>query len=169
MTEELKDFLDGEELEPEDFFEMVTIMPKRKIKISAYLEDKDGERISLTTVSKNLNKYINKHMTNGENTPVNSQLFPLINQMMISSVPRSVGVAVSGFLFTAQSSRYALSMFGLNIALLMQYIHKHELKIVTEETPISEKQLEEYLAREEEAGIRLADAIGNFSDEEYEN
>jgi len=154
---------DGE-LQPEDVFEMVTIIPKRKIKLSAYLEDKDGERIPVSRVAENLTKYVEKHMKDEENTPVNSQLFPMINSMMTSAVPRLMGMGPSMFLLMASTSRIALSYFGLTVALFMRYIQQHDLKIVTEETKISDKQIEKYYEQEAEADRRFREAMG-FADE----
>lgn len=154
-----------DELAPEDVFQMVTIMPKRKIKMTAHLEDKDGQKITLATIATNLKNYIDGHMENVEDTPVNTQLFPLINQMMVSAIPRHVGLQLSSFLFAARGSRQAISVFGLQIALLMRYIQQHELKIVTEQVKISDKELEDYLSKEAEANSRLRNAIMGEDDD----
>lgn len=150
---------EDDELEPEEYFEMITIMPKRKVKMVAHLEDQDGSKILLSTIAEKMKDHINKHMKSSENSPINSQLFPLINQMMISAVPRHVNISTAAFLFTARESRYALSMFGLQIALLMRYIDQNKLKVVCTEHKISQEQVDEYLAKEEEASLSLHSAV----------
>jgi hypothetical protein len=165
--DELKDFMMEEGFKPEEAFSMVTLMPKRKIKVSAYLEDQEGERVLLGDIAEDLVRYIKEHMTADESSPINSQFFPLINQFMISIVPRVVGLQVTEFMFTASALRSAMSMFGLSVALLMQYIQQHNLKIVTEEEAITEEELEDFMERGQKAESALAKALGvNFDEED---
>ena len=158
-------YMDGEqEITPEEAFSMVTIIPKKKVKLTAYLEDKDGERILLATVATNLNKYIRKHLKSKENTPVNSQLLPLINQYMVSSIGRHIGLRSAGLLLSAEMPKYAISTFGLDVALLMRYIQQHSLKIITEETPVTQIEIDKYLSMQDEANEKMLQAMMGGSD-----
>lgn len=170
IEDDFEQFMENEEgITPEQVFKMVTILPKEKVRITAHLEDEEGEKIELATLAKKLTEYVQDHLTKQEATPVNRQLFPLINQWMISCVPRSMGMQLSAILLTAKESRYALSDFGLCVSLMMQYIKQHNLKIVTEETPITEMEYQEYLRKEEEATQRLSLALtGAISEPEPE-
>lgn len=152
MDDDLKEFLEeqNKQLKPEEYLKMVTIMKERKVKMIAYLEDPDGDRIELATVAEQLTTYINKHMEDKENNAINTQLYPLVNQMMASSVPRALGMEISVFLLTAETTRTGMSYFGLYIALLMRYITQHNLKIVTEETPLSDFEYHEYMNKQQE-------------------
>ena len=158
--DDLKNFMDEEGFEPEEAFAMVTLMPKRKLKVTAYLENEEGEKVSLAELAEDVTRYIKEHMTMDETTAINSQFFPLINQFMISVVPRVTDLKVTEFMFTAGALRHTLSFFGLSVALLMQYIQQHKLKIVTEEETITEEELEEYLEKGRRAEESLAKALG---------
>ena len=163
-----EDILGG--LDPEEVFSMVTIFPKRGIKVVAHLEDKEGNKIYLKDIAQKLTTYINTQLESNENNPVNTQLFPLINQMMIQTVPRFIGLNASAMLFTSRSPRYALSTFGLQIALLIRYISQHELKIVTEEVSISKYEVEEYFRKEKEAEDKFLQAMtGKVTDDDVVN
>lgn len=148
-----------EEIDPEEYFSMITIFPKKGIKVSAYLQDKEGNKILLKDLATKLRAYIDEHMTNEESTPVNSQLFPLINQMIPFVVPQAVGFGAAAFLLTARSSRYAISTFGLHVSLLMRYINQHNLKIITEEITISKDEIDLYLKNERLAEAKLMGAM----------
>lgn len=160
FEDEVKDFLkqDGD-LKPEDVFSMVTIMPKRKIKVIAHLEDTEGEQILVADLAENLTKYINEQMQLQESTPVNSQLFPMAGQFMTSIVPRFVGLQVGSIMFEASGFRHALLTFGLASMLFMQYVQQHGLKIVTTTIDLSDEEVEAYLDRSREANRRLKEAL----------
>jgi hypothetical protein len=162
--DELKEFMEQEGLTPETAFSMVTLMPKRKLKITAYLEDEEGEKVSLADLAQDVVRYIEEHMTDSESTAINSQFFPLINQFMTSVVPRATDLRVAEFMFTAGAIRHALSYFGLAVALLMQYISQHNLKIVTEEEAVTDEEMEDYLERSRNAERALARALGAGND-----
>lgn len=156
---EFQDFMTKDEPKPEDIFSMVTILPKKKIKVTAYLEDKDGDRILIADIAENLVKYVNDQLTETETTPVNSQLFPLCGQFMTSLVPRFMGLRSASVLLQAQTFRHALLTLSLSSALFIQYIEQHELKIITEVAPISDDEIEHYLRISSEMDDRLQEAL----------
>jgi hypothetical protein len=157
--DELQDFLTKEEPKPEDIFSMVTIMPKKKIKVTAYLEDEEGDRILVSDIAESLVNYVNDQLREQESTPVNSQLFPLCGQFMTSIVPRFVGLQISSLMFEATAFRQALLTLSLSSTLFMQYIEQHKLKIVTEVTQLSDDEVNAYIERSEEFDRRLRDAL----------
>lgn len=161
--DELRDWMEQEgmgEYDPEDVFSLVTIMPERRIKVTAYLEDKDGNRVSLKDMGVQVLDYIHKHLKNRDATAVNSQIFPLVSQFMVSIVPRATGFSVADFMFTAPALREGLTKFGLSAFFLSQYIQQHKLKIVTEEEELSEEQIQDYYRRAREAEDKLRRALG---------
>lgn len=161
--DELRDWMEQEgidQYDPEDVFTLVTIMPERRIKVTAYLEDKDGNRVSLKDMGVQVLDYINRHLKDRSATPVNSQIFPLISQFMVSIVPRATDFPVADFMFTAPALREGLIKFGFSTFLLAQYLQQHKLKIVTEEEELSEEQIEEYYRRAREAEDKLRRALG---------
>jgi len=165
FEDNFEDYMDDDgQLTPEKAFSLVTLMPKRRIKLTAYLEDKDGERIDLATVAENVTKYVNKEMKDMENNPINSQLYPLFNQYMISAVGRQVGLTQAAFLMSAEVSKTALSLFGLSSCLLTRYINQHELTVVTEETPVTEQEIKNYFEKQDQANESFRKAV--FGDEE---
>lgn len=157
--DELQDFLTKEEPKPEDIFSMVTIMPKKKIKVTAYLEDAEGDRILVSEIAESLVTFVNEQLKEQESTPVNSQLFPLCGQFMTSIVPRFVGLQIAGLMFEATAFRNALLTLSLSSTLFMQYIEQHKLKIVTEVTQLSDDEVNAYIARSEEFDRRLRSAL----------
>lgn len=170
FEKEFQDFLSKDEPKPEDIFSMVTIMPKKKIKVTAYLEDKDGEKLLTSEVAENLVEYVVDQMHNDSNTPVNSQLFPLCGQFMTSIVPRFVGLDTASILFQASGFRDALLYLSLSSVLFMQYIEQHGLKIVTEVTTLSDEEVTAYVNRSQEADERMRRAFEYaFHDEENED
>lgn len=158
--DELKAFMKEEGMDPEAAFSMVTLMPKKKLKISAFLEDDDGDRISLSDLAEDVVRYIEENMGDEESSMINSQFFPLINKFMTLVVPRATDLRVAEFMFTAGALRHALSYFGMAVALMMQYISQHNLKIVTEEETITDQELEDYLEQSKKAEQALARALG---------
>lgn len=166
LEDDYKDFMEREEkLTPEDVFSMVTIMPKRKIKVTAHLEDKDGEIILVKDIADDLVKFINGEMQQTDSTAVNSQLFPMAGQFMTSIVPRFIGIPVAGVMFESGTMRHGILTFGLASMLLMQYIQQHELKIVTTVTDLSDDEIEDYIRRSRESEERLKRAIENIINE----
>jgi hypothetical protein len=140
---ELDKLIKGD-LKPEDVFSLVTVMPKKKIKVTAYLEDSDGDRILVADIAENLVKYITEQMQLQESTPVNSQMFPLCASFMLSIVPRFVGIEASMFLFGGAMFREAMLHLTLASTLFMQYIEQHGLKVVTETTNLTDAEVEKY-------------------------
>lgn len=165
MTSPLLDSTDfplneeGKPFKPEEIFSMVTIMPKKKIKVTAYLEDEEGDKILISEIAENLVNFVNEQLGDEENTAVNSQLFPLCGQFMTSIVPRFMGFQLSSLMFEASGFRQALLTLTLSSTLFMQYIEQHKLKIVTEVTQLSDQEVEAYLSRSEEFDRRLRNAI----------
>lgn len=159
--DEVQDFLKSQERKPEDIFSMVTIMPKRKIKVVAHLEDKDGEAVLVSDIAENLVEFINSEMKTIESTPVNSQMFPMAASFMVSIVPRFIGIPVAGLMFEANAFRHGVLTFGLASMLLMQYIQQHELKIVTTTTELSDEEVDAYVERGREADRKLKEAFEN--------
>lgn len=154
----------NENLEPEEIFEMATVLPSKGIKVVAHLEDEEGEIITIKEISKELASFINDQMTTEEMTPINSQLFPVCGQFMTSLVPRLVGIQTSMVLFAAGSFRQALLDLSLGSLLLMQYIEQHKLKIVTETIPLSQYEMDEYFRRSEEADEMIKKVFQNILD-----
>lgn len=166
LDDEFQDFLTKEEPKPEDVFSMVTILPKKKIKVVAYLEDTDGDRILLSEIAESLVDYVNEQFKAEENTPVNSQLFPLCGQFMTSIVPRFVGFRLAGLMFEAGGFRDALLTLSLSSTLLMQYIEQHNLKIVTEIVQLTDDEVQSYVQRSREFDDRLRQALNSaFGDD----
>jgi hypothetical protein len=152
-----------DEMKPEDVFSMVTILPKKKIKVTAYLEDQDGDRVLVSEVAENLVKYIDEHMeADAAMSPVNSQLFPLCGSFMTSLVPRFVGMQAAYVLFQASIFRRALLMLSLGSTLFMQFIDQHKLKIVTETTELSDYEIESYLSRSKDFDEKINDAFNDM-------
>jgi hypothetical protein len=143
---------------------MVTIMPKKKIKVTAYLEDKEGERILVAEIAENLVKFVQEQMTQEEATPVNSQMFPLCGQFMMSIVPRFVGMDLAHLMFQAGGFRQALLTLSLSSTLFMQYIQQHELKVITETTDLSDEEVDNYMEKSREFDERIKTALHNAFD-----
>ena len=166
FEDEFQEFMKREDLKPEDIFSMVTIMPKKKIKVTAYLEDKDGERILISEIAEQLVKYLQDQMTTEEPTAINSQMFPLCGQFMMSIVPRFVGMDLAHLMFQAGGFRQALLTLSLSSTLFMQYIQQHELKVVTETTALSDDEVENYLSKSREFDERIKQALHQAFDGE---
>ncbi len=164
LEDDYADFLSKDEPAPEQVFNMTTIVPKRRIRVTAHLEDKDGEKVLISEIAENLVKYVNDNMKELDNNPVNAQMFPLCASFMTSIVPRFVGLKQAYILFEARSFREALLSLSLSSVLFMQYIEQHGLKIVTETTEISQEEVEEYLRRSDEADQRLQDTFKELID-----
>lgn len=159
FEDDVKDFLQKDQPKPEDIFSMVTIMPKRKMKVTVHLEDKDGDHVLIADLAENLTKFITDQIRLQESTAVNSPMFPMAGQLMTSIVPRFVGLNFAGLMFEASGFRHALLTFGLASMLFMQYIQQHELKIVTTSTELSDEEVQSYLNRSAEAEQRLKSAL----------
>lgn len=167
FEDEFQDFLTKEEPKPEDVFSMVTIMPKKKIRVTAYLEDEEGDRILVSDIAESLVSFVNEQLMSEDSTPVNSQLFPLCAQFMTSLVPRFIGMQIAGLMFEATAFRQALLTLSLSSTLFMQYIEQHKLKIVTEVTELSDEEIAACISRSEEYDRRLREAFAiAFGDED---
>ena len=161
LNDDYDDFMRKNEPKPEDCFSMQTYMPKRKIKIVAHLEDKEGQVVDVADLAEDLVKFIQEQMKTQESTPVNSQMFPMVGQFMTSIVPRFMGLNFAALMFEASSTRQTLLTFGLASMLFMQYVQQHELKIVTTTSDLSDQELEEYYQRSEAAEKRIQSAFRN--------
>jgi hypothetical protein len=168
FEDELQDFLTSQDLKPEDVFSMVTIMPKKKIKVTAYLEDKDGDRILVSEIAENLVNFVNEQLRVEETTPVNYQLFPLCGQFMTSIVPRFIGLELANVMFEANTFRQALLTLSLSSVLFMQYIEQHELKIITEVVQLSDEEVTNYFERSQESDRRLRNLLQGLLDNDNE-
>lgn len=166
MSDDFNEWMSGagEERDPEDFFSLVTILRDRKLRIIAHLEDAEGNRIDLKEVATDLLAYIEKHMQSPTSTPVNDQIFPLLSQSMVSVVPRTAGISVADFIFSAGVLRNTMIRYGLASFLLAQYIQQHKLKIVTEEEPLTQHEIDEYMRKSEEAENKLRRVLRGDSD-----
>lgn len=170
FEDEFENFMQSDEPKPEDVFSMVTIMPKKKIKVTAYLEDKEGDRVLVSEIAESLTSFVNEQMRLDEATPINSQMFPLCGQFMMSIVPRFVGMHLAHLMFQAGGFRQALLTLSLSSTLFMQYIQQHELKVITETTELSDYEVENYLSKSREFDEKihraLTDAFGGPEEEQ---
>ena len=157
-----------EEVEPEEIFQMCTIMPRLKMKVTAHLEDPEGNVTTIKEVAKGLVEFIDNQMTTQEANPINSQLFPACGQFMTSLVPRFVGMNVAALLFQAPSFRDGMLFLSLGSVLLTQYIDQHKLKIVTSQEELTEEQVEEYLSRSVQAEQSIRNALSDLLEGEEE-
>ncbi len=163
MDDDLKDFLDQDfvdnrELSPEEIFKLVTVLPERLMRVKAHLVDKDRQRIETAEIAQDLVNYIHEQMKKPENNAVNTQIFPLMAQLMVSFVSRSVGIDVAAVFFMAPAMKIALIEMAMAAFLFMQYVRQHQLKIVTEEEEITSQDLSLIRSREVE-GQRKLDEI----------
>lgn len=164
LSDELKAFMknEGQGTSPEDIFKVVTVMPERKLKITCYLVDKDGDRVEIADIADDLVKYIHEKMSVQENNDVNTQVFPLIGQLMASYTPRAVGMKPAAFLLAAPSIRNALIDLGMASFLMLQYIKQMGLKIVTNEEEISDQEMALYFKNGEKAEDFLKKSFDGF-------
>lgn len=145
---------------PEDYFSMVTVMPKKKIKVVAYLEDEDGDRVTIADIAENLVEFITSHMTNEESTDINSQIMPLCGSFITSIIPRFVGFRPASFMFSASIFKDALLYLSMSSVLFIQYIEQNKLKIVTETFALSQEEIDIFLKKGAESEAKLQDIFG---------
>lgn len=162
----MSDFFD---LDPEQAFRMITIMPKNRIKVLAYLEDQDGDRITFKEIADELVDFVEENMTDPTPNQINAQMFPLTTQFMSSVVPKFVGNNIAAFLFAAPQFAKALSMLSLSTALLMQYIQQHNLKIVTETETLTDEELQLFTSNQEKASKAFLDMFSGMQSDELED
>ncbi len=165
MTDDLSDSITDEDMadmdniSPEDVFSLVTIIPGRKMRVKAHLIDKDGEKIELSEIAQDLVKYTAEKMKDEENNQVNTQVFPLMAQLMVSYIPRVVGLGGADLLFGAPIMRGSLINMAMAAFLMLQYIRQHNLKIVTEEEEITDLELEALRQRDQDGAAALDNAL----------
>jgi hypothetical protein len=160
---------DANDMDPEEVFKLITVMPRHKIRVMTYLEDDAGDRITLKELAVELVDFINKNMEDPEKNVINAQLFPLTAQFMGSLVPRFVGIQASTVLFGASSFRRALTMTALGTALLMQYIQQHGLKIVTETETVTDQEIESLMNVRTNSDKMINNLFNTFSSTEEDD
>lgn len=158
-ADDLAEYFGDQEGTPEDIFSLVTAIPKRKIKVKAHLQDADGDKIETAKIATELVDFVNREMSKPENNNINTQVFPLITQLMVSYIPRVVGLDYAKVVFAAPALRNTFIHMGMASFLMLQYIKQNNLKIVTIEEEITEQELERMHAHEEEVQSALDRAI----------
>jgi hypothetical protein len=167
--DELREFMEQEGISNNPF-KMVTFMPKRKVKITTYLEDSDGDRVELGDLAEDVLRFIEEQMLDEDgHNMVGNQLFPIINDFMSWVIPRTTNIVAAEFMMTAGAIRAAMSTYGMAVALLMQYVAQHNLKMVTEEEPLTQEEIDSYYERSEKAEQALYKALGGKNVPEIED
>ena len=122
---------------------MDTINRVAKTKTIYSLIDAEGNKINLVEIADTLSEYINKHLNDSENeTPVNSQMFPLFNNFYALLLGRRMSFPNAILLVSSPMTNHAMSQIALGSALLMRYMDKNKLKIVSETIALTDKEIE---------------------------
>jgi hypothetical protein len=79
-----------------------------------------------------------------------------------------MGLRGASFLFGANMSRTSLITLALSSMLFMQYIEQHKLKIITEVTPLTDQQIEDYMRQSEEADRKMVQMFMGLDDDQPE-
>lgn len=166
--DELREFMEQEGI-ANNPFKMVTFLPKRKVKITTYLEDEDGDRVELGDLAEDVLRFISEQMEDEDGNMVGNQLFPIINDFMSWVIPRTTNIVAAEFMMTAGAIRASLSTYGMAVALLMQYIAQHQLKMVTEEESLTQEEIDSYYERSTKAEKALYKALGGRDVPELED
>lgn len=147
------------DIDPEEIFKMVSVLPKKGVKVEAHLEDEDGEKITIGQICKELTEYVTENLKDEEDNPINTQLFPLSTNLIVNIVPRFTGVEVAAFLMSTTLFRSALSTLSLSSFLFNQYIVQHKLKIVSVSTPMDPTELAKFSSESAAADKKLIEFI----------
>ncbi len=150
------------ELTPEEIFNLATVMPQKRIKVQASLQDEDDDEITIAEVCENLVEYISDELSKTDSTVINSELFPLCAQFVTSLVPRFVGLRTAAILFQSNQFRTALVTLALGSVLFSRYIDQKKLKVVSEVTPISEEELDQWISASNDADQMIDQAFNNI-------
>lgn len=167
LEDDFQDFLAREEPRPEDVFTMVTFLPHMKKRITCHLEDESGEKILTSEVAESLVQYVDAQLKmKDEPNDINSKIFPLAAQFIVSIVPRFIGIQNASILITSSVFRDALTTLSVSSMLLMQYINQHNLKIITETTDVSEEEIAIWRERSADYDDRIERALYSAFHEE---
>lgn len=169
MTDSLQDYLtDEQDKFLEEMFSAAVILKKEKKKITVHLEDGEGNTLQLKEISRNFHKFLTDKLSfqddidlsTADNKIANS-VFPLMNQLAATAMPRIAGPQVASLMFMAPDLRAALVTYGMMVFLLNQYINQNKLKIVKTMVDITDEELEKYMQSQRETEERLQKAFFN--------
>ena len=153
------------DMNPEDIFKMVAVLPKKGVKVIAHLEDEEGEKITVNQICKALTEYVTTNLKDDEDNIINTQLFPLSSDLICNIVPRFAGVEVAAFLMSTTMFRQALITLCLSSILFNQYITQNKLKIVSTSIDISAEEIESFKQHSFEADRKIAEFLAGDQDD----
>ena len=148
--DELSELRDNpDDITPEDIFKMVMVNKLRKIKVKVELRDKDGDKVELADIVTELIKYMKEQMGDENGNQFSDQILPLVSESLVSTLGRMLGIQVTAFYLSNDTTRTALLWSMAMAFLILKYVQKHGLIIHTMEEAITDEEIEEIERRSE--------------------
>jgi hypothetical protein len=134
---------DGDSLEPEDLFGMVTINRVRKKRVHVELEDDSGDTVLLKDVISELLAYIKDKMEDEDGNQFTEQILPLMAQSVVSGLGRMIGIRGTAFYLSQPVARTAIINMMAVALYLLKFVQQKGLVINTFEEDVTDEEIEE--------------------------
>jgi hypothetical protein len=142
------------------FKDVATIDIKRKKKINIRLEDEDGGSIDMQETIDNINRYITDQLTLETDNKLRDEVYPLITQVCMGGVTYAMGSQqAAAFVVSQEILRYGLGHQMLLSFYFLKFIQKNNIKVITEETDVTDEEIERLLRVSKAAGTATLAAM----------
>ena len=164
-----------------DLVTVINRIAKKTIKV--YLEDEEGDRVELKDIIQELLNYVEEKVGSGQEQFC-SQILPLLSQTMATSLELVTGYNLAVSLLTDHRVRNGI-LDGMIVSFLLpKFLQQKGLTIVSEETPISDEEMNSLLRKSaassvlnyahefgltEEEAIKVLTDTGRLTPEEAED
>ena len=128
----------------DELIDLVLIDTKHNKKLSIGLTDKDGGSIRVQEVVAAVSSYVSDKMKSEDENAFVSEIFPLMSQATVIGLSETFGAEGAATILASEEIRYALINMMLVGFTLLKFIQKHEIKIYSTKTDISEEEVQRY-------------------------
>jgi hypothetical protein len=132
-----------DDLKPEDVFKMTMVNKPRKKRVIVEIEDADKATVKVEDVVQELLTYIKTKMKEGDENQFMGQILPLMSQAVVSGLGRMLGIRMTAFYLSDETSRYAFIQMMCVAFLMLKFVQQKGLTINTYETDVSDEEIEE--------------------------
>jgi hypothetical protein len=133
---------DEDALTPEEVFSMVMLNPKKLTKVSAELQDKEGDSVELADIMIQITGYIKDRLKDPEGNQFGDQIMPLMSQASVSLLGRIMGLRTTAFLMANPMTRDAIIYAMCSSFLLLKWVQENDIVINTIEEHISQEEID---------------------------
>jgi len=128
----------------DELFRVVAMDRKRKVKFEVDLRDEDGEQLNINELVESLTEYVTDQMKSDKENVTQQQIFPLMAQAVVAGMTKLMGPYLSTLMLSQEGSRYGLVYMTIMGFYLLKFIQKHDIKIFSTESAVSDEELAMY-------------------------